>query len=199
MAVRRDVRHRGWRVVGIGVALWGAGQVVWTWEEVVAHRHPFPGVADIDSLGGYEKQYVVAPSLERLSAHGLSLADVVMILLPDEFLARNVARQTSVKIIAWQGKCMVHEQYTGKDILDYRKQFDDLLVIAHPECDTDVTSVADFSGSTSQMEQFIRQNKQKNAFHRDSRHSASRRRNRGRDGRGAEPDFKIKPQPCAGY
>ncbi|MEH0168547.1 CusA/CzcA family heavy metal efflux RND transporter [Roseateles microcysteis] len=36
-----------------------------------------PGVTEINSIGGFEKQYVVAPNLERLSAYGLSLADVV--------------------------------------------------------------------------------------------------------------------------
>ncbi|MDM4768273.1 CusA/CzcA family heavy metal efflux RND transporter [Pelomonas sp. SE-A7] len=35
------------------------------------------GVTEINSIGGFEKQYVVAPNLERLSAYGLSLADVV--------------------------------------------------------------------------------------------------------------------------
>ncbi|HSI60427.1 MAG TPA: CusA/CzcA family heavy metal efflux RND transporter [Ideonella sp.] len=38
------------------------------------------GVTEINSIGGFEKQYVVAPSLERLAAHGLSLADVVAAL-----------------------------------------------------------------------------------------------------------------------
>ena len=36
-----------------------------------------PGVTDINSIGGFEKQYVVAPNLERLGAYGLGLADVV--------------------------------------------------------------------------------------------------------------------------
>jgi len=35
------------------------------------------GVTEINSIGGFEKQYVVAPDLERLGAHGLSLATVV--------------------------------------------------------------------------------------------------------------------------
>jgi len=38
------------------------------------------GVTEINSIGGFEKQYVVAPNLERLSAYGLSLADVVIAL-----------------------------------------------------------------------------------------------------------------------
>jgi len=39
-----------------------------------------PGVTEINSIGGFEKQYVVAPNLERLSAYGLSLSDVVTAL-----------------------------------------------------------------------------------------------------------------------
>jgi len=35
------------------------------------------GVTEINSIGGFERQYVVAPNLERLGAYGLSLADVV--------------------------------------------------------------------------------------------------------------------------
>jgi len=35
------------------------------------------GVTEINSIGGFEKQYVVAPNLERLGAYGLSLADIV--------------------------------------------------------------------------------------------------------------------------
>ena len=35
------------------------------------------GVTEINSIGGFDKQYVVAPNLERLGAHGLTLADVV--------------------------------------------------------------------------------------------------------------------------
>ncbi|MCE4555069.1 CusA/CzcA family heavy metal efflux RND transporter [Roseateles cellulosilyticus] len=36
-----------------------------------------PGVTEINSIGGFAKQYVVAPNLERLGAFGLSLPDVV--------------------------------------------------------------------------------------------------------------------------
>ncbi|WP_077038257.1 CusA/CzcA family heavy metal efflux RND transporter, partial [Pelomonas sp. KK5] len=39
-------------------------------------RH-VPGVTEVNSIGGFEKQFVVAPSLERLGAHGLGLADLV--------------------------------------------------------------------------------------------------------------------------
>ncbi|MCB1172609.1 MAG: quinolinate synthase NadA [Leptospiraceae bacterium] len=92
-----------------------------------------------------------------------SLADEAVIFLPDEYLARNIQQKTSKRIISWeQGKCMVHEQYTAEDLLHARRQFQDLLIISHPECNTDVTGASDFAGSTSQMADFIAKNKQEN-------------------------------------
>ncbi|NYI02579.1 CusA/CzcA family heavy metal efflux RND transporter [Cupriavidus plantarum] len=35
------------------------------------------GVADVNAIGGFDRQYLVAPSLERMSSYGLTLADVV--------------------------------------------------------------------------------------------------------------------------
>src|ERR1700761_8049747 len=57
-----------------------------------------------------------------------------VILLPDEFLARNVARQTDIKIIAWQGRCEVHERFTAEDILELKAAYPEAQVLAHPEC-----------------------------------------------------------------
>lgn len=92
-----------------------------------------------------------------------SLPESKVIFLPDEYLARNVRLQTDKEIISWErGKCMVHEQYSGDDMDAARRQFDDLAIIAHPECDTDVTSRADFSGSTSQMADFVARTPHKN-------------------------------------
>jgi len=39
-----------------------------------------PGVTDVNTIGGYAKEYLVAPNLERMAAHGLTLADVVTAL-----------------------------------------------------------------------------------------------------------------------
>src|SRR5258705_1725402 len=57
-----------------------------------------------------------------------------VILIPDEYLARNVARQTDVRIIAWQGRCEVHERFTAADIAEIRESCPDAEVLAHPEC-----------------------------------------------------------------
>ena len=79
-----------------------------------------------------------------------------VIFLPDEYLAKYVATQTKVEIIPWRGHCEVHERFTAAEIGRYRQGFDDLLVIAHPECPPDVLGAADFVGSTAQMIDFVR-------------------------------------------
>jgi quinolinate synthase len=78
-----------------------------------------------------------------------------VILIPDEFLARNVARQTSVHIIAWQGRCEVHERFTAADIAEIRESYPDAEVLAHPECPPEVLAAADFAGSTAAMNAYV--------------------------------------------
>jgi len=78
-----------------------------------------------------------------------------VILIPDEYLARNVARQTEVKIIAWQGRCEVHERFTAADILEIKAAYPDAEVLAHPECPAEVLEVSDFAGSTQAMNDYV--------------------------------------------
>ncbi|NHA14836.1 quinolinate synthase NadA [Thioalkalivibrio sp. XN279] len=74
-----------------------------------------------------------------------------VIFLPDQYLGRYVASQTDVELILWEGACEVHERFTGAELRDYRKQFDRISIIAHPECPPDVLDEADFVGSTKGM------------------------------------------------
>jgi quinolinate synthase len=78
-----------------------------------------------------------------------------VILLPDEFLARNVARQTHVGIIAWRGRCEVHERFTAADIADLREAWPGAEILAHPECPTEVLEACDFAGSTAAMSDYV--------------------------------------------
>lgn len=92
-----------------------------------------------------------------------SLSADRVIFLPDEYLAQNIQEQTKKEIISWeQGKCMVHEQYSGDDLDAMHLQFNNVLIIAHPECSPEVVQKSDFSGSTSQMERYIEQSKHEN-------------------------------------
>ncbi len=82
-----------------------------------------------------------------------------VILIPDEFLARNVAAQTSVGIIAWKGRCEVHERFTAADIAEMRAAWPEAEILAHPECPEEVLSAADFAGSTAAMSDYVEQRK----------------------------------------
>jgi quinolinate synthase len=78
-----------------------------------------------------------------------------VLMIPDEFLAQNVARQTAVRIITWKGHCEVHERFTAADIRSYREANPGVVVLAHPECPPEVIAEADFAGSTSGMIAYV--------------------------------------------
>ena len=79
-----------------------------------------------------------------------------VIFLPDEYLGKNVAAQTKVKIITFHGTCIVHERFTPEEIREYRKNYPGIVVLAHPECPPEVVAEADYTGSTSKMSNFVR-------------------------------------------
>jgi quinolinate synthase len=85
-----------------------------------------------------------------------SLGAPRVILIPDEYLAKWVATQTKVEIIAWKGHCEVHERFTGEELRAYREADPGVKIIAHPECDQDVIEEADFTGSTSGMIKWVK-------------------------------------------
>lgn len=84
-----------------------------------------------------------------------SLGAEHVIMLPDEYLARNIAAQTGVKITAWKGHCEVHELFNASDVRQLRENYPDVTILAHPECPPEVVAEADFSGSTAAMSGFV--------------------------------------------
>ncbi len=90
-----------------------------------------------------------------------SLKTDQVIFLPDQHLANYVAKQTKVKIISWKGSCIVHEQFSAKEIEDIRKNNPGIKVIGHPECPSDVLDACDFAGSTGGMIDYVKKNQPK--------------------------------------
>ena len=79
-----------------------------------------------------------------------------VILIPDEFLAKNVAANTDVRILTWKGSCEVHERFTAEDVEALREGHPGVVVLTHPESPVDVVRAADFAGSTSAMAKYVR-------------------------------------------
>ena len=84
-----------------------------------------------------------------------SLGVPEVIMLPDQYLAANVARETGVRIISWAGACEVHERFTPAQIRELRAEHPGVVVLAHPECPPGVVDEADFAGSTAAMADYV--------------------------------------------
>lgn len=146
-----------------------------TAEDVRELKRQYPGVPVVTYINTYAdvkaETDVCCTSSNAVDIVNQLESDTV-ICLPDEFLAQNVARETGKKVlypgqkiggknqmIVWEGRCEVHEKFTVQDIKNVRSQFPDALVVAHPECPPDVVEASDYSGSTTAMVDFVKNNK----------------------------------------
>lgn len=154
-----------------------------TAEDVRELKKKFPGIPVVT----YVNTYADVKAESDICCTSGNAAEVVdslksdrVIFLPDQYLAANVARETGKHIIyptrfpktktpnitnleyqmiGWEGKCEVHEEFNIEDIENTRKQFPDVVILAHPECKPEVCVAADFSGSTSAMITYVKNTK----------------------------------------
>lgn len=81
-----------------------------------------------------------------------------IIFVPDIHLAEYTASKLpEKKFIFHTGFCPTHHRVTEADILAARKAHPDAKVAVHPECRAEVTKLADFIGSTSEIIRFARE------------------------------------------
>jgi len=85
-----------------------------------------------------------------------SLGVPEVIMIPDQYLAANIAAQTGVRMITHPGSCIVHERFTPADIAQIRADHPGVVVLAHPECPRPVVEASDFAGSTAQMQDYVK-------------------------------------------
>ncbi len=127
-------------------------------EDIAGLREAWPG-APVVTYVNTSAAVKAASDICCTSANALkvveSLGQPRVIMTPDEYLARNVAAQTKVEIVAWRGRCEVHEQFTARDIRELREAYPGAVVLAHPECAPEVVAEADFAGSTAEMIGFV--------------------------------------------
>jgi len=154
-----------------------------TAEDVRALKAKYPGVPVVTYVNTYadvKAESDICCTSGNAAAVVESMDSDRVIFLPDEYLAANVAAETQKQIIfptrtprdqtskeaspmeyeliGWHGRCEVHERFTVEDIRMVRKQFPDVLVLAHPECSPEVVAASDFSGSTTAMIRHVQEN-----------------------------------------
>lgn len=154
-----------------------------TGDDVRRLKAQYPGVPVVSYVNTYADVKAetdiccTSSSAARVVKYLMSQGHDRVIFLPDEYLAKNVARETGIDIIfpslpgpagadepknlqraiiGWRGRCEVHEKFTVEDIQNVRKQFPDVVVLCHPECSPDVVAASDFSGSTKAMIEYVR-------------------------------------------
>jgi quinolinate synthase len=141
-------------------------------------KQRFPGVPVVTYINTYadvKAESDICCTSSNAVAVVESLGSERVIFIPDEYLAANVARETGKHIIyptrdpskkfeteldyqmiGWPGRCEVHEKFTVEDINNVRKQFPDVVILAHPECSPAVVEASDFSGSTNAMINYVK-------------------------------------------
>jgi len=96
------------------------------------------------------------------SANALSVVERIdsdhILFVPDINLGNYVQSQTRKKILTWDGNCYVHHQITRDEVLKVKNGIPGLVVLAHPECRTDVIEIADAVLSTSAMMKYAKEN-----------------------------------------
>jgi quinolinate synthase len=124
--------------------------------QLLRQRHPgVPIVTYVNTSAAVKAESDVCCTSSNAKKIVEALGVPRVIMLPDEYLARNTAAQTKVEIIAWKGHCEVHERFTPEDIRSLRESHPGITVLAHPECPPEVIAECDFTGSTAAMADFV--------------------------------------------
>lgn len=81
-----------------------------------------------------------------------------IIFAPDQHLGRYLIKATGRDMILWHGSCIVHEQFSEKELVKLVANHPNAKVIAHPECPEALLAHAHHVGSTSSLLNFVEQN-----------------------------------------
>ena len=127
-------------------------------EDVMALRAQYPGVPVV----AYITSSAAVKAVSDVCCTTANAAEIVdalpgdrVIMVPDQFLARNTAKRTSKKVIAWAGTCEVHDTFTAANIAELRHAYPDARIVAHPQCPPEVVTASDFSGDLDAMAAYL--------------------------------------------
>ena len=123
---------------------------------LMRERHPgVPVVTYVNSSAAVKAESDICCTSGNALKVVESLGVPQVIMLPDEYLARNIAAQTKVKVLTWAGHCEVHERFTAAEVRALRNDYPGVVILAHPECPPDVVAEADYTGSTADMTAYV--------------------------------------------
>jgi quinolinate synthase len=127
-------------------------------EDVRLLRQSYPGapiVTYVNTSAAVKAESDICCTSGNAKAVIESLGVERVIMLPDEYLAKNIAAETKVKVITWTGHCEVHERFSAEEVRQLRENHPGIIVLAHPECPPEVLAEADFAGSTAAISAYV--------------------------------------------
>src|SRR5229473_422014 len=127
-------------------------------EDVRLLRRSYPGVpivTYVNTSAAVKAESDICCTSGNARAVIESLGVDRVIMLPDEYLAKNIAAETKVKVITWTGHCEVHERFSAQEVRQLRENHPGIVVLAHPECPPEVLAEADFAGSTAAISSYV--------------------------------------------
>jgi len=88
--------------------------------------------------------------LGRWSGFKMGIPQDEMVIWNPDLELGGLSREQIAKarIILWHGYCSVHQMFQPADIIRFRNQYPDGMVISHPECSFEVCRQSDHIGST---------------------------------------------------
>lgn len=140
-----------------------------TAEEVRALKQRYPDIpvlCYVNSSAEVKAECDVCVTSGNVFDIAANLPQKELIFLPDLLMAKNIEQElirrgNPKKIIAAGGSCCVHDKYTVEDVQKLRRQYLDIVVVCHPECQPEVCAASDYVGSTKGMQDFVGKSKAK--------------------------------------
>lgn len=134
-----------------------------TAEEVRALKKAHPSVpvlCYVNSTAGVKAESDICVTSGNVFDIAAKLPQKELIFVPDLLMAQNLEaelkrRGTPKKIIAAGASCCVHDKYTPEDVAALRRKYENIKVLAHPECRPEVCAAADYVGSTQGMQNYV--------------------------------------------
>jgi quinolinate synthase len=82
-------------------------------------------------------------------------SDKEILFAPDRHLGHFLAKKLQRPMTLWPGTCIVHEQFSEREIIKLKAKHPDALLAAHPECPEAILKYADHVGSTRSILNYV--------------------------------------------
>ena len=85
-------------------------------------------------------------------------SDREILFAPDRHLGAWLEKKVGRKLVLWPGTCIVHEQFSERELVRLKVEHPHAKIAAHPECPEAILKHADHVGSTKSILNYVTTN-----------------------------------------